>query len=242
LPRSQSSNVIKALAALAKFVGRYSEFKQLREDYAIKWGGRSKDDVFIDRITSTKEPNEIWDWVVSVKKELPRLAGLLDLMSISGLRFIEGIHSFNLIGELSRSGKLTLDREGRNYHSGYFNRDLSALEHFWFRDLFLRKTKKAFVSFVPQNLIADIGSMEALDAGGVQQLVRRHGLPLRFSDIREAHGTFITKFLKESEINFLHGRVTAGVFMANYFNPSLIGDLKARVFQGIAEIQEKVSV
>jgi hypothetical protein len=67
-------------------------------------------------------------------------------------------------------------------------------------------------------------------------------LPLRFGDIREAHGTFMTKFLKESEINFLHGRVTASIFMANYFNPALIADLKSRAFQGIAEIQEKVKI
>jgi hypothetical protein len=73
---------------------------------------------------------------------------------------------------------------------------------------------------------------------GVQTAVKRV-LPLRFSDVREAHGTFLTKFLKPSEIDFLHGRVTGSVFMANYFNPSLVSDLKARVFQGISEIQEK---
>jgi len=35
-------------------------------------------------------------------------------------------------------------------------------------------------------------------------------------------------------------RPSRGVFMQHYFNPALIADLQTRVFQGIAEIQEKV--
>ena len=57
----------------------------------------------------------------------------------------------------------------------------------------------------------------------------------------EAHATFMTKFLKKEEIDFLHGRVTSGVFMQHYFNPALIADLKTRAFQGITEILEKGS-
>ena len=61
---------------------------------------------------------------------------------------------------------------------------------------------------------------------------------MRYSDIRETHGTLMTKYLKDNEIDFLHGRVTSNVFMRNYFNPSLISDLKTRVFQTTCEIQQ----
>jgi len=70
-------------------------------------------------------------------------------------------------------------------------------------------------------------------ADGIIKRVRSEGLPSRFSDIREAHGTFITKHLKQPEIDFLHGRVSTNVFMANYFNPALIVDLKERTFKAI---------
>jgi hypothetical protein len=63
---------------------------------------------------------------------------------------------------------------------------------------------------------------------------------MKFSDVREAHATFMTKYLKEAEIDFLHGRCASSVFMRNYFNPALIGDLEARAIKGIQEIQEKV--
>lgn len=152
-------------------------------------------------------------------------------MAVSGLRFIEGVNSYNLMIKLKLENKL----------ESYFAQDKSALEHFRFKEIFLRNTKKAFVSFVPFELITKISKAEILPtADAVKKLVQKRGLQLRFGDIREAHGTFMTKYLKESEINFLHGRVTSNTFMANYFNPALISDLKTRAFQGIAEIQEKV--
>ncbi len=248
MPDSIRPNILKALSALSKFAGVYEDWKILLKNYDLSWGGRSADDIIIDRITSTEDPNEVWVWIKSVKQERPELTELLDLMAVSGLRFIEGINSFNIIIGLSKQGKLILDRTGKEYRSGYYNRELSSLEHFWIKDangksVFLRCSKKAFVSFVPEQLVTRITEMEQLpNDDAVQKMVQKRGLPLRFGDIREAHGTLMTKHLKESEINFLHGRVTSGVFMQHYFNPALIGDLKARVFRGIAEIQEKVKV
>jgi len=75
----------------------------------------------------------------------------------------------------------------------------------------------------------------------ISKRLRNEGFkPTRFPDIREAQGTFMTKYLKESEIDFLQGRIKSSVFKSNYFNPSLISDLKTRAFQGIKEIQEKI--
>lgn len=242
LADSKRPNVLKALSSLAKFDGCSDELKPLMKRYGLKWAGRSKDDVFIDRITNTKNPEEIWTWIKQVKSELPEYAEFMDLMAVSGLRYIEAVHSFNLISELTESGKLELQREGKNYQGGYYNREISSLEHFWFREIFLRSTKKAYVSFIPGEIVEAIGPRSTFEPGQLQQLVKRHGLPQRFSDIREAHGTFMVKYLKEAEINFLHGRVTSGVFMANYFNPSLIVDLRSRALQGVAEIQQKIKV
>jgi len=63
----------------------------------------------------------------------------------------------------------------------------------------------------------------------------------RVNELREYYATFMTRYLSQPEIDFLQGRVSASVFMRNYFNPALIGDLKVRVFQGISEIQTKIS-
>jgi len=104
--------------------------------------------------------------------------------------------------------------------------------------LFLRKGKKVFVSFVPKNFIEKISrNQKEITKDMVVQAVKRMGLKLRFSDLREVHGSILTRYLSESEINFLHGRIGASVFMQNYFNISWIIDLKQRVFKGIKEIE-----
>jgi len=65
-------------------------------------------------------------------------------------------------------------------------------------------------------------------------------LPLRFGDIREYWATYMTRHLKEAEIDFLQGRISSSIFMRNYFNPALISDLKQRTFKGITELLQKV--
>jgi intergrase/recombinase len=225
---------MKGLSALSKFLGCYEDFKLLVKNSGLKWMGKSADDIFIDRLNSVKDPEEIWNWVREVKKERPELTEFMDLMAVSGLRLIEAVNSFNLQGTLAREGKL---------YSSYFVAEKSTLEHYRFKEIFIRRSKKAFVSFVPEQLVQDISKLRPwVSTDAVQKMVQKRGLQLRFADIREAHATFMIKYLKKEEIDFLHGRVTSGVFMQHYFNPSLISDLKARAFQGVAEIQKKVRV
>jgi hypothetical protein len=230
LPDSQRPNVMKALSALAKFLGLYDDWLGLVKNYGLSWAGRSTDDILIDRLTRVEDPDEVWRWVRTVKEARPELAELLDLMAVSGLRFIEGVHSVNLTVQLSSAGKL----------DSYFSAEKQALEHFRFKTIFLRRSKKAFVSFVPEVLVKRVAEGEIRTASAAQKLVQNRGLPLRFGDIREAQGTFMTRFLTAPEVDFLQGRVSDSVFMSNYFNPALISDLKERVFKGIQEIQQKI--
>jgi intergrase/recombinase len=224
-------NVLKALSALAKYSGQYEDWKNLVKSYGLTWVGKNADEVFIDRMSNVKDPNEIWNWIHSVKEVRPDLEDLLDLMALTGLRFVEGVNCCNLIKKLSKENKLDT----------YYIEDRSALEHYRFKEIFIRNSKKAFVSFAPSELVASISKSKSYgNPDSIQKLLQREGLPARFGDIREAHGTYLTKYLKESEINFLHGRVTASIFMANYFNPSLIVDLKERTFLAIKEIKEKI--
>jgi hypothetical protein len=86
-------------------------------------------------------------------------------------------------------------------------------------------------------LVQKVSKNSPLNLYSVQSKVKRRCKRLAFGDIREAHATLSTKHLKESEIDFLHGRVSTSVFMRNYFNPALISDLKQRVFKIIEELK-----
>jgi len=156
----------------------------------------------------------------------------MDFMAITGLRLVEAVNSYNLIIKLSREGRL----------SEYYNEEKESLEHFRFEDMFLRKGKKAFISIVPKHIIKRISqNRKGITKDTVVSAVKRAGLKLRFSDLREIHGSILTRYLSENEINFLHGRIGTTVFMQNYFNPALIRDLRERLSKAINEIQSFIS-
>ena len=223
--------VMSSLSALAKYLGVYENWRRLIHQYQLKWSGRSKDEIVIARLTKVQNPEEVFEWIKAVKKARPDYEAFMDFIAITGLRFVEAVTSYNLIRKLEKEGKL----------SEYYDSDKEVLEHYKFKDLFLRKAKKVFVSFVPREVIQRIIENGKLGKSGIQTAVKRLGLPLRFGDVREVHNTIMSKYLSEAEINFIAGRISGSVFMTNYFNPKWITDLKQRVFKGISEIQNKIS-
>jgi len=229
LREGKRAHIMKGLSALSKFLGMHEEFLKLIKNYGFKWSIRS-DDLIIARFTKTEDPNQVFNWIKEVKAAYAELNEFMNLMAATGLRYGEAIESYNLIIRLAKEGKL----------KEYYDSEREILEHYKFKDLFIRRTKKAFMSFVSKNLVEKISDHEQLNIYGVQTKVKRHTGRLRFGDIREIHGTLSTRHLSESEINFLHGRISSSVFMRNYFNPALIADLKTRAFQGIQEIQAKI--
>ena len=232
LPETLRPNAIKCLAALSKYLGVYEEFKMLLRNYGLKWVGKSSTDIVIDRLTKVEDSGEVFEWIRQVKRARPELSDLMDLMATTGMRYEEAIDSYNLIIQLTRKRKL----------ADYYNPKKGNLEHFRFKDIFIRHNKKVFISFASKEMVERIAENQPLPSmDSDQKLVQKKGLKLRFSNIREAHGTFMTKHLQQPEIDFLHGRVSSNVFMKNYFNPALIGDLKIRAFQGIKEIQRKIA-
>jgi len=233
LPKTVRGNVLRALSNLAKFLGIYSEFKRLKEEFSIKWVGKSTDEIIIDRLTKVVDPNELFNWIREVKRMNPDFEDFLDLMAITGLRLSEAIECYNLIIKLSKEGKLC----------EYYNEERETLEHFKFKEIFLRRNKKVFISFVPKELVERIASNRKLIKSRyqVEKRIQKQGYKIRYTDIRELHGSFLTKYLMQPEIDFLHGRTSASIFMQNYFNPAWISDLKERTFKAIVEIQNKIS-
>jgi len=232
LSEEKRGHILKALSALAKYCGMYEDFKKLVRDYGMKWSGKAKDQLLIQRLTKVVDPDEIFIWVKTVKGEFPEIGDFMDLIAITGMRLDEAVKSYNLIVKLAREKRL----------DEYYNVANNALENYKFKDLFIRRTKKSFVAFVPPSLVKRIADNEPLGtANAILKKLQKRGIQCRFGDVREAHASFITKYLKPSEIDFIHGRIGTSVFMQNYFNPSLVSDLRDRVFMAIAEIQNKIA-
>lgn len=169
-------NALKALSVLAKFLGIHDEYKQLIRDYGLKWSGRSAEDLIIDRMTKVENPDEVFEWIKQVKNVRPDLSEFVELMAVTGLRLVETVESYNLVIKLSKEGRL----------NEYYNSDNGILEHLKFKQIFFRRRKKAFISFVGDDLIHRISRRKLLTSPvAVQNLVRKKGLKMRFADIRE---------------------------------------------------------
>jgi hypothetical protein len=194
---SQREHSMKALACLSKFLGIYEVFRSLVKNYDLKWSSKKPSDYIIERLTRTMNPNEIFEWIKQVKESLPELSEFMELIAITGLRYIEAIESYNLIIELAKKRKL----------QDYFNFERETLEHFRFKEIFIRRSKKVFISFVPKELVKRISQNKPLEWNATKKRVARKVKYLKFGDIREFHGSFTTKHLRESEIDFLHGRI-----------------------------------
>jgi len=221
--------VMASLSNLSKFLGRYEDWKRIVRNYGLKWSYGRSEDYLISRMAHTENNGSVLEWLRRVKAEIPQLSVFMDFMLLSGLRLREAVNSWNLIIDLAREGRL----------SEYYNEKNGALEHYRFRGLFMRRSKKVFVSFLPKWLIEKISKQDKLTLCKISNWVRRDKkLKSRFPELREYFATVMTRWLNAAEIDFLQGRISGSVFMKNYFNPALITDLRERVFKGLAEIQK----
>jgi intergrase/recombinase len=227
LGESKRNHVMCALSSLAKFLGVYEDFRKLVRAHGLKWKSVNAEDLMIARLSRVETEGSVLNWIQEVREKRPELCDFLDFMLASGLRYVEAIESYNLIIDLAEEGKL----------SDYYDAEKEALEHFRFKQTFMRRTKKAFISFIPRELTEKVSRQEKFTKCQIKNRIQRSKSKLRFGDIREYFATFMNRYLSREEIDFLQGRVSASVFMRNYFNPALITDLKDRVFKAIADLK-----
>ena len=211
-------HVLAALAALARFTGRYEEFKRLKMRYGIKVERPSK---IMPQIDSSSL-RMLAEWIHRAREIL---GAFIDFALATGMRPTEAIDSFNLVKELHEKGRL-----GDYYKDGW-------LEHFRHEKLFLRRTKKVYVSYCPEEVIrAVIAYPEKLSVEKIRHRLEKAGLEVRLKQIRKLWASYMTKYLTEPEINMIQGRVGKSVFMQHYFNPSYVADLKNRIEKGVKSL------
>lgn len=114
-------------------MGVYERFRSLIKNYGLKWRGKRTEDLIIDRLLKAKDPDEVFEWIREVKRRILDLRDFMDLVTAAGLRFNETVESYNLIVKLAGEGRL----------GEYFNAEAGALEHYRFREVFIREGKKA---------------------------------------------------------------------------------------------------
>jgi len=125
---------LSALANLAKFLGCYEDYKLKLKRYGIKWS--SGDSAFEGFLSIFNHKHDtLPDYIKEIQPHIKENEQLLvKFLALTGLRAGEGTNAFNLIITLNSKGKLDT----------YYTKEMNVLEHFKFKQIFLRGTKNTY--------------------------------------------------------------------------------------------------
>jgi len=210
-------HALRSLAVLSRFLGLYGYFKSLVKHYGLTWSEEKRDRLIVRRL---EDEEDVISWVREACEKAPRIKGVVKLAFVTGLRRGEAIESHNLIIR------------------GLYGED-ETLEHYRFPHIFLRRTKKAYVSFVPRELLDEIKTCKPVTAYIVWNWLKRKGLPMRFQSLRRFWATYMLRYLSPTEVDFLQGRASS-LLLTHYFTPSM-EELKNRALKGERRLLEAVS-
>lgn len=227
LTDGQRREAMKSLANLAKFLGRYDEWKELKRKHDLRWTRFSPEaqaSVFEQALYSQdKGFMSMIEWVRDVKKTLSAGYGAyVDFLILTGLRPDEACNSINI-----------LLKQG---FEKYYNKDRGMREHFHFPRTFIRRTKKAYVSIVTDSLLKSVETIRnsqdsipesyynlyhrlehkiednSSDGKTMKSFAEKYGKRLPMNNCRKIFGTWLRMNGIESEfINLLQGRVEARI-------------------------------
>ena len=132
---------MKALAALSKYLGYYDKWKNIIQRYQLKWSSEDTFETF-NNVMMNNEQNytSMMDWLKnSCSKLSSHYSNILLFNTLTGLRPDEACKAIQLIHK----------QEDNNY----VRKDLMILEHYKFPDIFIRRTKKAYISIVTDSIL-----------------------------------------------------------------------------------------
>jgi intergrase/recombinase len=165
-----------------------------------------------------------------IAKTPSQIANIIKFACLTGLRPTEAIESVRLLN--------SVDDDRRNY----YNPERQALEHFRFPEIFLRQTKKAYISFVSPEIleiIRDIGRCPSYNAIR-RAIYKKGGIKCDMAYCRKIFASYLRQSAGiESEIvDLLQGRVPRTVFARHYFTPSL--DYRAKVLCALDKLRRDI--
>ncbi|MBD0327751.1 MAG: hypothetical protein ICV68_15050 [Pyrinomonadaceae bacterium] len=224
-------HAMTALAALAKYQGRYDKFQLIRQRYNLKWSSGNNSLQSLQRFFN---PGLTLEGMLSKIREMCRvlpahMCALIRFAVLTGLRPTEACESVKLVRSTT--------------HQNYYNPEQQTLEHFRFPDIFLRTTKKAYVSYITKEQLSGIDQMQGKTPtwNAIRLACRHRNINMDMRYCRKVHGSWLHSHgVTAEEVDFLQGRVSPSVFSRHYLAPS--HDLKDRVLEALESLNEQLQL
>jgi len=202
LSKDVRRNAMRALSHLAKFNGLYETWQKIVKQNGLRW--KQADDNF--DFFEKENIEEMLGYVRRVIQTYPGECGNAFIFAtLTGLRPDEACQAIRLVKQGTR---------------GYYNAQLKVLEHFRYKDIFLRRSKKAFISLVDEEIL-EIAKHSCDSYQAINSTLKRDKMEMRMSYCRKIFGTWLRKNGIETElIDMLQGRIPSTVFGKHYYRPS----------------------
>ena len=130
---------MKALAALSKYLGCYNKWRDIKDRYQIKWSNGDSLETFSMFTNGEQNYAAMIEWLKNCCSKLSsHYSNILLFNTLTGLRPDEACKAIQLIHKQEDS---------------YVRKDLMILEHYKYPDIFIRRTKKAYISIVTDSIL-----------------------------------------------------------------------------------------
>jgi hypothetical protein len=215
-------NAMRSLAHLAKYNGDYEHWQKIIKNHGLHWRQADNDSFdFFEKETIS----EMIEYVKETMKILPAdMAKTFQTATVLGLRADEVCKAINLLKQSTPD---------------YYDDKLGVLEHYKFKALFIRRTKKAYISLVNDDLLT-LARQSCDRYQAIRSFLKRRKTPMQMKYCRKIFGTWLRQNGIESEfIDVLQGRVPQSVFAKHYYRPDQATIDKARKL--ITELRAKLA-
>ncbi|MDN5847804.1 MAG: hypothetical protein L0H53_16185 [Candidatus Nitrosocosmicus sp.] len=212
-PPSKRRHVMKGLTAYSKWKGQYTKWQRIRNNYQLKWSsGNNSIEGFHNMVRENGVGNidDMLEWIKQTINEFPRFANILKFNVLTGLRPQESIDSFNLLLSHKRQE--------------YLSEDKRLIQHYKFPNLFIRRTKKAFISLATRSILELLVECDKSFTYEMLRLTitRQSKREFKMSYCRKIFATFMRNEGVEPElIDLLQGRIPNSVFVRHYYRPPM---------------------
>lgn len=153
-------------------------------------------------------------WLRNTYSSVPREYGnKLQFATLTGLRPGEACQSVNLI-------QTDLDN--------YLKKDRTILEHYRYPDIFIRHTKKAYLSVVNDDIVELAKRCKKCGCNALRLYITRRGMKMKMNYCSKIFATNLRRHGIAAEIiDLLNGRIPNSVFARHYFRPDFDREMKS---------------
>jgi intergrase/recombinase len=208
LPNDKRIHIMKSLSNLAKFSGCYDKWKIIIDRYQLKWSNENGVDTFNKILNGKHDYSAMLNWLKQAYQTLPEKYGnALLFNSLTGLRPTEACVSIQIIESEAEE---------------YLNKDTMVLEHFRFPEIFIRRTKNAYISIVSEKILDIAKQANKITYTSVKLAIKRRGVEMHMNYCRKIFATYLrSKGIEQEVIDLLQGRIPKNIFVRHYYKPDM---------------------